>query len=41
MSLEDAISKLAAERDQRTISQVARREESPVLSQSGEEQNEY
>ena len=41
MSLEDAIKKLAAERDQRTIRQVAKRAESAALSQSGEEQNEY
>ncbi|MBC7967734.1 MAG: threonine--tRNA ligase [Fuerstia sp.] len=41
MSLEDAINKLSAERDQRTIRQVAKRAEAGVLPQSGEEQNEY
>lgn len=41
MSLEEAIRKLTAERDQRTIRQVARRADAGVLPQSGEEQNEY
>ncbi len=41
MSLEDAIRKLAAERDQRTIRQVAKRMDAAVLSQSDGEQNEY
>lgn len=41
MSLEDAIRKLAVERDQRTIRQVAKRTDATSLSQSGEEQNEY
>jgi len=41
MALEDAIKKLSAERDQRTIRQVAKRAEAAALSQSGEEQNEY
>ena len=41
LSLEDAINRLSAERDQRTIRQVAKRAEAAALSQSGEEQNEY
>ena len=41
MSLDDAIRKLSEERDQRTIRQIAKREEISALPQSGEEQNEY
>ena len=41
MSLDDAITKLSAERDQRTIRQVAKRAEAAALSPSDETRNEY
>ena len=41
MPLDDAIRKLCEERDQRTIRQVAKRAETPALTASGGEQNEY
>ncbi|MCX7386776.1 MAG: threonine--tRNA ligase [Planctomycetota bacterium] len=41
MSLDDALQKLAAERDQRTIRQVAKRADATLHALSGEAQNEY